>query len=238
MLIIMTTFVGYFLSKTLHSFGLVLETSNEVSFSSLTPFMIHHFSTSHYSSLLSLSFSPFFSPSLSLSLSVSLSFSFIRPSPSLSLFRCECAAKSNIHLRCASISPLPASFVSSFWGDRAHIFSSIEKARCRYLAFARAFGCSPPLIRSVSLGDLQYVVQIFNVSIACSHLPPQELLLVSAVAVLSVLYLLRKVMDAPPKGVKLPPRVPYMIPFVGSAITFGQSPIEFLSDCYKKVNGV
>jgi hypothetical protein len=63
----------------------------------------------------------------------------------------------------------------------------------------------------------------------------QELVLVLGVAVLTVLYVMRSVMDAPPKGMKFPPRVPHTIPFIGNAITFGQSPITFLEDCYKKV---
>jgi hypothetical protein len=63
----------------------------------------------------------------------------------------------------------------------------------------------------------------------------QELVLVLGVAVLTVLYVMRSIMDAPPKGMKFPPRVPHAIPFVGNAITFGQSPITFLEDCYKKV---
>ena len=57
----------------------------------------------------------------------------------------------------------------------------------------------------------------------------------SAVAVLSLLYIMRQVADAPPKGVKLPPRVPHIIPFIGNSIAFGASPITFLQDCYEKV---
>ncbi|KNC80544.1 hypothetical protein SARC_07091 [Sphaeroforma arctica JP610] len=36
-----------------------------------------------------------------------------------------------------------------------------------------------------------------------------------------------------PEGVKFPPRVGHYIPFVGSAIEFGASPITFLHECYK-----
>eukprot|EP01134_Creolimax_fragrantissima_P002442 CFRG2442T1 len=63
-----------------------------------------------------------------------------------------------------------------------------------------------------------------------------ELVLAFVVVAVALLVFLKN--DRVPAGVKLPPRVSHWIPFIGSAITFGASPITFLHNCYNKYGPV
>jgi len=61
--------------------------------------------------------------------------------------------------------------------------------------------------------------------------------LMTTTAALGLLTLLAKAYPSKPKG-KLPPVIPHTIPFLGHAINFGDSPIEFLVAAYQKYGPV
>eukprot|EP00124_Ichthyophonus_hoferi_P000183 Ihof_evm20s6 gene=Ihof_evmTU20s6 len=81
------------------------------------------------------------------------------------------------------------------------------------------------------MGFLNTLVDIVATWLAAAS--PMEALLVISVIVLSTAYVIKSITDAPPKGVKFPPRVPHKIPFLGCAPEFGTKPIEFLHNAYK-----
>lgn len=65
-----------------------------------------------------------------------------------------------------------------------------------------------------------------------------EVVLVGTTVSLSTLYLMKRYRERPPKGVKMPPRIPGGWPFLGHAIEFGQNPIAFLKGNYEKYGPV
>ncbi|XP_013417877.1 lanosterol 14-alpha demethylase [Lingula anatina] len=65
---------------------------------------------------------------------------------------------------------------------------------------------------------------------------PTTLVLVTAVVILVVAYMFKSLLEKKPEN--LPPEVPSSIPWLGQAVSFGQRPLEFLTEAYEKHGAV
>nr|AEL12458.1 14a demethylase [Strongylocentrotus intermedius] len=64
------------------------------------------------------------------------------------------------------------------------------------------------------------------------------MILVSTIFVLGIAWAFKSLLGPQNKDVKLPPHLPTGIPFLGQAVAFNKSPIDFLEDAYEKYGDV
>eukprot|EP00057_Strongylocentrotus_purpuratus_P023778 XP_011678252.1 PREDICTED: lanosterol 14-alpha demethylase-like [Strongylocentrotus purpuratus] len=64
------------------------------------------------------------------------------------------------------------------------------------------------------------------------------MILVSTIFVLGIAWAFKSLLGPQNKDIKLPPRLPTGIPFLGQAVAFNKSPIDFLEDAYEKYGDV